>query len=252
MSKPFWEERLIYYVISGSRAYGTNVPGSDTDYRGICIPPEEVLLGLTQWDQKKPKVDGKGRILPDEKDEIIVSLKKFITLALTCNPNVIDFLYAPDDCVLHVNPLGRGLLHIRDEFLSKRAFLTYGRMALEELKRMKKYDPNGDPDGKRFKIIEQYGYDTKQAMVGIRSLRMGKEILTKGMVIVRRSDAQELIDIRNGKYTENQIVDMATALNEELKAARDLSTLPEEPNYQKIEKWLIDTHMKALDWDWRR
>ncbi len=44
MPDPFWETHLIYRVVAGSRAYGLDTPESDTDTRGVCIPPAEMLL----------------------------------------------------------------------------------------------------------------------------------------------------------------------------------------------------------------
>lgn len=47
----FWETRLILKVLSGSRAYGLDHPGSDFDTRGVCIPPLEYHLGLHTFEQ---------------------------------------------------------------------------------------------------------------------------------------------------------------------------------------------------------
>ena len=55
----------------------------------------------------------------------------------------------------------------------------------------------------------QFGYDTKHAMHLIRLLRAGHEILTTGDLHVRRPDAAELLDIRAGKWTYEQIVGYA-------------------------------------------
>lgn len=68
----------------------------------------------------------------------------------------------------------------------------------------------------RSELEEQYGYDTKHAMHLIRLLRMGGEILTEGIVRVKRPDAAELLDIRNGSMTYNEIVAYAEAMDLEL------------------------------------
>ncbi|MDB4311979.1 nucleotidyltransferase domain-containing protein [bacterium] len=62
---------------------------------------------------------------------------------------------------------------------------------------------------KRSELEEKYGYDTKHASHLIRLLRMGEEVLTTGKVNVERADAQELLDIRHGKYTYDEILAMA-------------------------------------------
>ncbi len=49
------ENSIIFECISGSHAYGLNTPESDTDYRGICIPPEDYFLGMYSFDQHEQK-----------------------------------------------------------------------------------------------------------------------------------------------------------------------------------------------------
>ena len=39
-------DATIYLVLAGSRAYGTNNPESDWDYRGIAISPIETYVGI--------------------------------------------------------------------------------------------------------------------------------------------------------------------------------------------------------------
>lgn len=55
----------------------------------------------------------------------------------------------------------------------------------------------------------QFGYDTKHAMHLVRLLRAGYEILTTGDLHVRRPDAAELLDIRAGKWTYEQVTGCA-------------------------------------------
>lgn len=62
---------------------------------------------------------------------------------------------------------------------------------------------------KRHETELKFGYDTKHAMHLIRLLRAGYEILTEGDLLVRRPDAAELLDIRAGKWTYEQIVGYA-------------------------------------------
>lgn len=68
----------------------------------------------------------------------------------------------------------------------------------------------------RSELEEKYGYDTKHASHLIRLLRMGKEILSEQQVIVKRPDAKELLGIRNGDLTYEQLVEYADGLNDEI------------------------------------
>lgn len=65
----------------------------------------------------------------------------------------------------------------------------------------------------RSELEEQFGYDTKHAMHLVRLLRMGYEALTTGELIVRRPDAEELLDIRRGKWTYEEIVTYAEEMD---------------------------------------
>lgn len=66
---------------------------------------------------------------------------------------------------------------------------------------------NRNPD--RSKLEEQHGFDSKHGMHLVRLLRMCVEGLTEGTLYVKRPDAQELLDIRNGKMSYDQIIQYA-------------------------------------------
>ena len=40
-------ELLLFKAVTGSRAYGTDTPESDTDYRGVFVMPRENFFGLS-------------------------------------------------------------------------------------------------------------------------------------------------------------------------------------------------------------
>jgi predicted nucleotidyltransferase len=43
--------QLLFESISGSRAYGLDLPGSDTDYRGVFILSKKQFYGLKYTEQ---------------------------------------------------------------------------------------------------------------------------------------------------------------------------------------------------------
>ena len=61
----------------------------------------------------------------------------------------------------------------------------------------------------RHAMEEEFGFDCKHGMHIVRLMRMGEEILTTGKVNVLRDDAQELLDIRNGKWTYEELLEWA-------------------------------------------
>lgn len=236
---PFWESRLILKTYAGSLSYGTNLPESDTDFRGVCIPPVEYILGLNRFDQKE---------INQPNDEVIFSLDKFVRLAIDNNPNILDILFVDDRSVVFINDFGRELRDLRLAFLSKKVYKSYGGYAYSQLKRMTSLGSDANIVGKRKASFDRFGYDTKNAMHLIRLLTMGIEILDTGNVEVYRPDKEFLKNIRSGKYTVTEIETAAIYLREELDQSYRLSALPETPNFDKINSWLISAHERAIQW----
>lgn len=232
----FWDTRLIYKAYSGSISYGTNTKDSDVDLRGVCIPPTSYLLGLDTFEQKENK----------EPDQVIYSLQKFVTLAMSNNPNIIDTLFVAKQHIAFSNEFGQELLKVRDKFISKQVYHTYGGYAFAQLKKMTTVGK--EAIGKRADTIAKYGYDTKNAMHLVRLLRMGIEILTEGEVYVMRPDNQELLRIRNGAYTLKEIEDESKRLNNIMQEAYVRSSLPKRPDHEFFNEWLVDMHRRSMSW----
>lgn len=87
---------------------------------------------------------------------------------------------------------------------------------------------------KRAALEAQHGYDTKHAMHLVRLLRMCREILETGEVVVRRPDRVELLAIRDGAWSYDQLIEWADVTNRELNALAESSTLPRTPDADAI------------------
>lgn len=138
MSYEITDDRAIYKTIGGSKLYGTDGPGSDTDYRTIIIPPLAIEFGALykfEVEQDHPEtVEGE-----EKEDADTYGLKKFVQLAAQCNPNIIEQIYVPEDKVISVSPAFRELLDNRDKFLTKRARWTFSGYAHNQLDRIKRH-----------------------------------------------------------------------------------------------------------------
>ncbi len=118
--------RIIYDAVAGSHAYGTNIPTSDKDIRGVFMLPKEEYLGL----KSPPEQVG------DEKhDTTYYSLKRFFELIQTANPNLIEMLYFPKDCINFCSPVMQKLIDNRDMFISKKAYYTHSSYAYSQIKK---------------------------------------------------------------------------------------------------------------------
>ena len=118
---------LLYHYIRGSKAYGTEVPDSDTDHGGIYIAPEKTLIGLG-FDYQEEILDEKG-------DTCWWEIGRFLQLALKSNPTVLEALFIPDDKVIYEHPLITELKKHRDQFLTKRCFKPLGGYMVSQIEK---------------------------------------------------------------------------------------------------------------------
>lgn len=94
---------------------------------------------------------------------------------------------------------------------------------------------------KRGVLEEQFGYDTKHAMHLVRLLRMAKEILSTGEVLVKRPDAQELLDIRGGSLAYEEILAYSESMDKEIREVWYKTTkLPKKPNIKRAAEILMN------------
>jgi predicted nucleotidyltransferase len=92
----------------------------------------------------------------------------------------------------------------------------------------------------RAAIEEKFGYDCKHAYHLIRLMRMAHEILTTGKVIVKRHDREELLAIRYGSWTYEQLLEWAEAQDKLLqKVYEDCTIIPNSPDRNAIDKLCI-------------
>jgi predicted nucleotidyltransferase len=122
------ESKKIFEVIGGSHAYGTNTPDSDVDLRGIFVLPPEAHVSIIQ----APK-----QVNDELNDITFYELKRYIELASDCNPNIIELLWTPQDCIKKVTPAMQLLIDNRDMFISKKAYHTFSGYAHSQIKRAK-------------------------------------------------------------------------------------------------------------------
>jgi hypothetical protein len=274
----FWETNLIYKVVAGSQAYGLAREGSDVDVRGVCIPPKQYLLGLSEFEQYESPTH----------DTVIFALKKFARLALACNPNIVEILHVDPQHLLFVNSLGEKLRAAREIFLSKRAAKTFSRYAIAQLRRIERHHrwivappaeppapeafgarphrgrykfPDSDAERAyraaqrhwdnyqkwkrernpaRAELEAKFGYDTKHAMHLLRLLRMGREILAEGKVHVLRPAAKWLLEVRDGLLSYEELLELAKQGEAELAELMSRSPLPEAPDDEAAENLVIE------------
>jgi predicted nucleotidyltransferase len=116
--------QIIYKCLVGSHAYGTNVEGSDHDYKMVYIQTPESVLEHGYQEQ-----------VNFSKDETAYELRRFVELCCTGNPTMLELLYSPADCVIKKHPIFDELLQKRDLFLSKSCRWSFGGYAFSQIEK---------------------------------------------------------------------------------------------------------------------
>lgn len=122
------ENNTILRVVAGSRAYGTNLPTSDYDERGVFIDiPQRVCLPFNKLEQVQLPYD----------DIVLFELSKYMNLLQAQNPNIMELIWTAPEDVKFVSDAGRVLLENREKFLSKDVVYSYSHYAFSQLGRIK-------------------------------------------------------------------------------------------------------------------
>lgn len=100
---------------------------------------------------------------------------------------------------------------------------------------------------KRAILESHHGYDCKHAMHTVRLLNTAQEALETGIIQVHRPDAAMLMDIRNGKWLYQEVMDY---FNEKVDYIRNVAYhkthLPKRPNIKLATKVLLD--IREMQW----
>lgn len=116
---------ILFQAISGSRSFGLATENSDTDIRGVYYLPKEDFFGLNYIPQ----------ISNETNDITYYEIGRFVELLQKNNPNILEILASPEDCIQHKNPL-MDLLKPED-FLSKLCKDTFAGYAISQIKKAK-------------------------------------------------------------------------------------------------------------------
>lgn len=107
-------------IVFGSHLYGTNIPGSDNDFRGVYLPSaRDCYLGKI--------VDAMND--PNEDDTQYFSVQKFLRLAAEGQSVALELLFAPREFWVSHDPIWEKIHDMRHIFLTKKmaAFMGYSK-----------------------------------------------------------------------------------------------------------------------------
>jgi hypothetical protein len=215
---------VIYRCVIGSQAYGLADTASDVDRRGIYLPPADLhwsLYGVPE------------QLENHQTQEAYWELEKFLVLALKANPNVLECLYTP--LVEKATPLAEELLGMREIFLSRLVYQTFNGYVMSQFKRM------------QASIRNHETVKWKHVMHLIRLLLSGIGTLRDGLVPVKVDTHRErLLAILRGEVPWEEVDHWRLSLHQEFNAAFDITKLPERPDYERANAFLISVRRRAL------
>ncbi|MFO0952102.1 MAG: nucleotidyltransferase domain-containing protein [Isosphaeraceae bacterium] len=261
VSPPRWLPGNVQYeTIMGSVAYGVASDTSDVDVYGWAIPPRDDVFPhlrgeIAGFGKQHPRFEqlqqhhildrdalsGHGRTY----DLTIFGIVKFFQLAMDNNPNIVDSLFTPVNCVLHCTRVGDLVRENRRLFLHKGAWPKFKGYAYSQLHKI----ATKTPQGKRAALVEQHGYDVKFAYHVVRLLSEVEMILVEHDVDLQR-DHERLKAIRRGEWTEDRLRQWCAEKESHLERAYAESTLratPDEPRIRALLLQCLEEHYGSLE-----
>ena len=258
---PKWLPTNVHYMtIMGSVAYGCSSDTSDNDVYGFCIPNKEMIFThlageipgfgkqikrFEQWQEHHIIDTGSQK----EYDFAIYSIVKYIQLCMENNPNMVDSLFTPVNCIIHSTEIGNMVRENRKLFLHKGCWPKFKGYAYSQLHKMAIKSP--EEGSKRYADIMKHGYDVKFAYHVVRLLNEVQQILPTGDLDLQR-DREMLKSIRRGEWKEEQIREYFALQEKSLETVYNESKLPWGPqtNQAAIKELLLNClehHFGSLD-----
>lgn len=123
------KEKLIYKCIVGSQAYGTAIPTSDIDHKGIYVQSNDDILSFRYNEQ-----------IEVGKDECFYEVRRFLQLAQSANPTILEMFFMPNDFVVQSSPQFELIRKYKERFLTKKCCNSFGGYAVAQIKKSKGLD----------------------------------------------------------------------------------------------------------------
>lgn len=239
-AKEVAEPNQILRGVVGSTAHGTAVDGQDDrDEMAVFVEPAENVCGLRPVDHYIYRDKPEGvRSEAGDLDLTMYSLRKFCRLATQGNPSVVILLWLKD--YEHITQLGRGLINLREAFISNgcgQRFLGYLIAQKMKMKGERAHTVN------RPELVAKYGFDTKFAMHALRLGFEGIELMSKRTLTlpVAEPNLTILRGVRTGHFSLYQTLQMIEDAELELRSLLD-KTRDWQADEKRINRFMVDAH----------
>jgi len=232
---------MQYEAVTGSVAYGVATATSDRDVYGFCIPPKAVVFPhvageIPDFGQQKKRFNqyqqSHSQDTTLDYDFSVYNIVRYFSLCMANNPNMLDSLFVPDNCVLYATKIGRMVRAARTMFLHKGSCQKFTGYAHSQLNKMLK---GNNP--------------TKAAYHVVRLVDEAREILTQHNLTLA-TNVDRLRAVRRGEWDATRVQEYFAQAEVELGALYESSTLQHKPDEEAIKKLLLqclEEHYGNLD-----
>jgi len=223
----------ILSTIIGSQAHGLATAESDTDVREVFVQPTEELFRV---DSPAEKAHSKG-------EDVTYEVAHFLKLATRCNPTILEIAAAPPH---HATEEGERLRALFPAFLSKKmvyaAFTGYASSQRHTVDAASVTMTNGAVTDEKRRC--------KALAARLRILYGGWELLERGTLTVRIADVPWIGEIvrkaKFGELTNEAGADIAHELYSRIDKAVERSVLPDRPDIEKVNAFLVSVRRAHL------
>lgn len=243
----------ILRSVVGSGVHGIAIAGTDDhDEMGVYIEPPELVLGFARhredyiWRTQPEGVrSGHGDI-----DLVMYALGKYLRLAVKGNPTVMLPLFAPEESLVVLTPLGEELRAMRTDLLSRQAverFLGYMHAQHERMLGVSRRKVPNRPE-----LIEKYGWDVKYGSHALRLAYQGLEIAATGRLSLPLPDRERerVLAVKRGEVPREEVSAEIGRVQTEVRALLDegRTPLPEHADHERVTAWAVDAQRRHWHW----
>lgn len=239
--------KTVLEVVAGSTAHGTSVTDGleDLDLMRVVLEDKYNFVGFKAKDTWVQRTKPEGvRSEAGDTDLVVYGLRKYLGLALKGNPSALMPLFAGQDHIREISAEGHELRQLAPAIVSKKAYMPFKGYMKQQYERL--LGVRGQKRVTRPELVERHGYDTKYAGHIIRLGMQGEELLLTGVMTLpmKQPDRDEIVKVRLGHYQLNDVCNMVEAYDKRLTEAYEKSPLQEEPRYDTVNQWMVDTYIR--------